>query len=90
MALRHFLERSETSAETDKKKTHWLLVIDHHEARIYRSEMRGAMPQQILPHPPEDYFRHMRKRKQRFENGIGKSYEHIRDTSTSSGSVGSQ
>jgi hypothetical protein len=35
-------------------------------------------------------FRHMRKRKQRFENGIGKCYEHIRDTSTSSGSVGSQ
>ena len=58
MALRHFLERSETSAETDKKETHWLLVIDHHEARIYRSEMHGAIPQQILPHAPEDYFRH--------------------------------
>jgi hypothetical protein len=38
MALRHFLERSETSAETDKKETHWLLakriigslVVDEH------------------------------------------------------------
>jgi len=58
MALRHFLERSEKSAETDKKATHWLLVIDHREARIYRSEMHGAIPQQILPHAPEDYFRH--------------------------------
>ena len=57
MALRHFLERSETSAKTDEKETHWLLVIDHHEARIYRSEMHGAILQQILPHAPEDYFR---------------------------------
>jgi hypothetical protein len=59
MALRHFLERSETmSPETNGKETHWLLVIDHHEARLFRSEMHGAIPQQILPHEPEDFFRH--------------------------------
>jgi hypothetical protein len=59
MALRHFLERSETTPpETNEKEAHWLLVIDHHEARIFRSEMVGAIPQQILPHEPEDYFRH--------------------------------
>jgi len=34
------------------------VVIDHHEARIFRSEIRGAVPQQILPHEPDDYFRH--------------------------------
>ena len=33
-------------------------MIDHHEARIFRSEMHGALPQQILPHEPDDYFRH--------------------------------
>ncbi len=59
MALRHFLERSETTRpETNGKEAHWLLVIDHHEARLFRAEMLGAIPQQILPHKPEDYFRH--------------------------------
>jgi hypothetical protein len=59
MALRHFLERSETAPpEPKEKETHWLLVIDHHEARIFRSEMHGALPEQILPHEPDDYFRH--------------------------------
>src|ERR1017187_10842110 len=39
MALRHFLERSETAPPaTDKKETHWLLVIDHHEARLFCTE----------------------------------------------------
>ena len=59
MAVRHFLERSESKpSETKESETHWLVVIDHHEARIFRSEMRGTIPQQILPHEPDDYFRH--------------------------------
>jgi hypothetical protein len=59
IALRHFLERSETTAAGAKgDEAHWLLVIDHHEARIFRSEIHGAVPQQILPHEPDDYFRH--------------------------------
>lgn len=59
MSLRHFLERSElNSPETGEEKGGWLLVIDHREARIYRSKMHGAVAQQILPHKPEDYFRH--------------------------------
>lgn len=60
MSLRHFLERSEAKLpETeDGAAAHWLLVIDHREARIFRSEMHGAVPQQILPPEPEDYFRH--------------------------------
>jgi hypothetical protein len=57
--LRHFLERAETPlAEADEKEAHWLVVIDHHEARIFRSEIHDAVPRQILPHKPEDYFRH--------------------------------
>ena len=59
MSLRHFLERSESlPPATNDAETHWLLVIDHREARIFRSEMRGTVPQQILPHEPDDYFRH--------------------------------
>lgn len=65
MNLRHFIERSEPpvtdGAETEKigtKAAHWLVVINHHEARIYRSAATGATAQQIRPHAPEDFFRH--------------------------------
>jgi hypothetical protein len=59
ISMRHFLERSETPAlATDEADIHWLLVIDHHEARVYRAEMDGAVPKSILPHNLEDHFRH--------------------------------
>ena len=57
MALRHFLEQSETiPPETDAKAAHWLLVIDHHEARIFRSEIHGAQAGRILPHDAKEHF----------------------------------
>jgi hypothetical protein len=59
MELRHFLERSEKApVAAAGVEAHWLLVINHHEARIYRSEMQGTIPQSIMPHEPTDYFRH--------------------------------
>jgi hypothetical protein len=59
MALRHFLERSETvKSEPGKKEIHWLLVIDHHEARIFHAELEGAVPQRILPYEGGSHFRH--------------------------------
>jgi hypothetical protein len=59
MALRHFIQRSETpEAGATADGSHWLVVIDHHEARIYSSEMGGAVPVRITPHEPTDYFRH--------------------------------
>ena len=59
MALRHFLERSEpTAPDTAGGTMHWLLVIDHHEARLFRSELHGAVPQTIVPHEPDEFFRH--------------------------------
>ncbi len=59
MALRHFLQRSETARPAAAvAEAHWLLVIDHHEARLFRSEMHGAVPHQLLPHGPARYFRH--------------------------------
>jgi hypothetical protein len=58
MALRHFLERSEqTVVEPNGGVVHWLLVIDHHVARLFRSELHGAVPQWLSPHEPE-FFRH--------------------------------
>ena len=59
MSLRHFLETTEAKLpEAGGEGAHMLLVIDHHEARLFRSELHGAVPQQILPHKPDDYFRH--------------------------------
>ena len=59
MALRHFLQRSGTAPpETEGRATHWLLVIDHHEARLFRSEIHGALPQMLLPHEADEFFRH--------------------------------
>lgn len=57
-ALRQFLEQSaEVPPVKNDIAVHWLLVIDHHEARIFRAEIRGAIPEQILPHAPADNFR---------------------------------
>jgi len=58
MTLRHFLERSEPVVPAiNEREMHWLVVIDHEEARIFRSEIHGAVPQRILPHEPEARFR---------------------------------
>jgi hypothetical protein len=59
MEIRHFLQRSEPAASSGgEAPDHWLVVINHHEARIFRSEMQGTVPERILPHEPSDFFRH--------------------------------
>ncbi len=59
MALRHFLKLTESiPPRSDAAEIHWLLVIDHHQARLFRTEMSGSLPRQILPHEPSEYFRH--------------------------------
>jgi hypothetical protein len=59
MALRHFLKLTEaTPSQSEAEGTHWLLVIDHHEARLFRTEMNGSEPKRILPYEPSEYFRH--------------------------------
>jgi hypothetical protein len=59
MAIRRFLQRSEKAAPAASgDESHWLVVINHHEARIFRSEVRQAVPERIVPHAPEEFFRH--------------------------------
>jgi hypothetical protein len=58
MAIRHFIQRSEKAAPAAASASHWLVVINHHEARIFRSEMRNAVPERIIPHAPDEFFRH--------------------------------
>jgi len=59
MKLRHFLVQSETKpSESSQSASHVLVVIDHHVARLFRTEVRGTIPVTILPHEPADCFRH--------------------------------
>jgi hypothetical protein len=61
LAIRHFLEKSgETAIHTPvAPSAHLLVVIDHHEAKIYRTELRGAVPQQLVPYDPHGFGRHL-------------------------------
>lgn len=61
MAIRHFLEKSgETeTAPAVAPGTHLLVVIDHHEAKVYRAEMHGAVPQQLVPYDPHGFRQHL-------------------------------
>ena len=58
MGLRHFIEKSlEAPVAAADSDMHWLVVLDHHECRLFRSVMAGAVPEQILPHAPDEAFR---------------------------------
>jgi hypothetical protein len=58
MSLRHFLKKSEPVAPAaEEQETQWLLVIDHHQACIFRTGARGGTPTRILP---DEHFRHTR------------------------------
>lgn len=65
MKIRHFLEQSEkTLPESNGKEVHLLVVINHHEARIFRIEIHEAVPQRVLPRDPGGYFRHAQDSKE--------------------------
>lgn len=48
-------------AKTDdpNKVPHLLVVIDHQEARVYRTEVHGAVPMRIVPYDPHGYGKHL-------------------------------
>jgi len=49
-ALRHFLQRSDHPAgASNGREAHLLLVIGRHETRLFRSEIYGGDPTQLLP-----------------------------------------
>jgi len=59
MKIRDFLERSEkTRPEANEQEARWLVVISHHEARIFRSEIHGTVAEQIRPHQTDDAISH--------------------------------
>ncbi len=48
-------------AASDKKAndSHLLVVIDHQEARVYRTEVHGTVPERIVPYDPHGHGRHL-------------------------------
>jgi hypothetical protein len=60
MEIRHYLERSGTASPVAAAEgTHLLVVIDHREARIYRAELHGSVPQHITPYDPYGFGRYL-------------------------------
>jgi hypothetical protein len=60
MDVRRFLERSDTaSPEGVDDGVHLLVVIDHREARVYRAELHGSVPQRVVPFDPHGFGRHL-------------------------------
>ncbi|MCL1466864.1 hypothetical protein [Argonema galeatum] len=60
MKIRHFLERSAVPVEpTVAEGGHLLVVIDHREARIYKAELHGSVPERITPYDPDGSHRHL-------------------------------
>ncbi len=61
MQIRHFLERSSVPglANPTEDGTHLLVVIDHREARIYKTELRDSVPERITPTDPDGTRRHL-------------------------------
>ena len=46
-------------AKTDDEATHLLVVIDHQEAKVYRTEAYGSVPETITPYDPHGHGRHL-------------------------------
>ncbi len=62
MQIRHFLERSsvpELADPTEDGAPNFLVVIDHREARIYKTELRDSIPESITPYDPDGTRRHL-------------------------------
>jgi hypothetical protein len=47
------------TTSSDRAAPHLLVVIDHQEARVYRTEVHGAVPERIVPYDPHGYGRHL-------------------------------
>jgi hypothetical protein len=57
LQVRHFLERSGVPKAAAGAAHQMLVVIDHREARIYRTESSGSVPERITPYDPFGYGR---------------------------------
>jgi hypothetical protein len=60
MQIRHFLQRSKgPEAAPPESGGHILVVIDHREARVYKADLHGTVPDRIAPFDPHGYGRNL-------------------------------
>jgi hypothetical protein len=60
MEIRHFLERSGgVDPQAEAAGIHLLVVIDHRQASVYKTEVHGSVPQRIIPYDPDGFDRHL-------------------------------
>ena len=60
MQIRHFLEKSDAPPAGDLTEgVHLLVVLDHREARVFKTELHGSVPQRITPYDPHSTHRHL-------------------------------
>ena len=59
MKIRHFLRASDKKIESASPGEQFLVVIDHREARIFKSERSGTAPEKIVPHDPHGFGQHV-------------------------------
>jgi hypothetical protein len=48
-----------TQLVASKPSTHLLVIIDHQEAKVYRTELSGTVPTRIVPYDPHGFGRHL-------------------------------
>lgn len=53
---RSLIETNRT--KPNRLRAGWLVVINHHEARVFRSTLHGTAPEQIRPRQTDDAIRH--------------------------------
>jgi hypothetical protein len=59
MKIRNFLEQSEMAIpKAEAPEACWLVVIDHHAARIFRSAIHGTVAEQIRPNETDEAISH--------------------------------
>ena len=62
MQVRHFLQRSGVpSQDAAPEGMHLLVVLDHREARVFRAELHGSVPQHITPYDPHGAGRYLHR-----------------------------
>jgi len=61
LEIRRFLEGPSETTDTSSAKPcdHVLVVIDHLEAKIYRTELRGSVPLKLVTYDPYGHGRHL-------------------------------
>lgn len=53
------LHKDKTAAPLAAEGVNLLVVIDHREARIYRTELHGSVPQRVMPYNPDGFGRNL-------------------------------